>query len=112
MASGGRLCVEAGVSGALMRLMRLVAAAGAFAASLMLSLAPPIEASPKDTCSTDYDMCEARTAIMLTTCFWCIDRARGFRLSPKEKGSAPLRLHWRESLPWPWTRSAPALQPA
>lgn len=50
IASGGRLCMEEGVSGALLRLLRLVPAAGAFAVSFVASLAPPIGASPKVTC--------------------------------------------------------------
>ena len=50
MASGGRLWMEEGVSGARARLLRLVAAAGAFAASLVALLAPPREPSPKVIC--------------------------------------------------------------
>jgi hypothetical protein len=51
MASGGRLCMEEGVSGALLRLLRLAPVAGAFAASFVASLAAPIGASPKTTCA-------------------------------------------------------------
>ena len=50
IANGGRLCMETGVSGARIRLLRLTPAAGAFAASFVASLAPPIKASPKVTC--------------------------------------------------------------
>lgn len=50
MASGGRLCIEEGVSMALLRLVRLVPAASVFAVSFAASLAPPIGASPKVTC--------------------------------------------------------------
>ena len=50
MASGGRLCIEEGVSVALLRLLRLVPTASAFAVSFAASLAPPIGASPKVTC--------------------------------------------------------------
>ena len=50
MARGGRLCMEEGVSGARARLLRLGPAAGAFAASFVALLAPPIEASVTFTC--------------------------------------------------------------
>ena len=56
MASGGRLWMEQGVSGARPRLLlRLAIAPGALAASFMASAAaPPIGASPKNICDTSW----------------------------------------------------------
>ncbi len=65
MASGGRLWMEEGVSGARARLLRLVAAAGAFAASLAALLACPREPSPKATCRVRY--ISDRHAIVFST---------------------------------------------